>query len=59
MNTGAFCVRSILASAAGAALLFSTAAPASAQWLSQPAAGTPRTTDGKPNLGLAVQRVRF
>jgi hypothetical protein len=31
-------------------------APASAQWLTQPTAGLPRTPDGKPNLSAPVPR---
>ena len=37
-------------SIAALAILFVMAGPASAQWLSLPLPGTPRTPDGKPNL---------
>ena len=39
-----------------AALALLMVAPASAQWLTHPTAGIPRTPDGKPNLTAPVPR---
>jgi len=47
---------SIFASAVWVVLLSSTSAPASAQWLKFPDAGTPRTADGKPNLSAPAPK---
>jgi hypothetical protein len=58
MNTRALWVRSTLACAAWAVLLFLPLGPASAQWLKYPAAGTPRTADGKPNLTAPVPKTQ-
>src|SRR5258708_7609934 len=52
----AIVLRKILASSVWAVLLSSTSAPASAQWLKSPAAGTPRTADGKANLSAPVPK---
>src|SRR6266852_1296814 len=54
VNDRAILFRWILASAVWAVL--STSAPASAQWLKYPAAGTPRTADGKPNLSAPAPK---
>jgi hypothetical protein len=40
------------------AIIVVMAAPASAQWISLPLPGTPRTADGKPNLAAPVPKTR-
>ena len=56
MDIRASLFRSIAASAVWAALLSSSSAPASAQWLKFPDAGIPRTADGKPNLSAPAPK---
>ena len=56
MDVRVFLFRSILASTVWAVLLSSTSAPASAQWLHYPTAGTPRAADGKPNLSAPAPK---
>lgn len=46
----------LLRNAAIAILCTATAVTAHAQWLNHPAAGIPRTTDGKPNLSAPAPR---
>src|SRR5678809_38564 len=39
-----------------AVVVLALSAPLSAQWLTQPTPGVPRTSDGKPNLSAAAPR---